>query len=119
MLHGRPVRPHTAVAKPLKVDQSSIAHIPGVVKVVQEGSFVGVVAETEWAAIQAAKALKVTWSQPQTQMPANREAVDTYLTDTKPVRELTAAKAHPSCDKKNHISDLAKARKILPRVWKF
>ncbi len=92
MLHGRPVRPHTAVAKPLRVDQSSIAHIPGVVKVVQEGSFVGVVAETEWAAIQAAKALKVTWSQPQTQMPANREAVDTYLTDTKPVRELTAAK---------------------------
>ena len=92
MLHGRPVRPYTAVAKPLKVDQSSIAHIPGVVKVVQEGSFVGVVAETEWAAIQAAKALKVTWSKPQTQMPANREAVDTYLTDTKPVRELTATK---------------------------
>jgi len=26
---------------------------PGVVKVVREGSFVGVVAETEWAAIQA------------------------------------------------------------------
>jgi len=92
MLHGRPVRPSSAVAKPLKVDEISIAHIRGVVKVVQEGSFVGVVAETEWAAIQAAKALKVTWSQPQTQMPANREAVDTYLTDTKPARELTAVK---------------------------
>jgi nicotinate dehydrogenase subunit B len=92
MLHGRPVRPTVAVAKPLKVDESSIAHIPGVVKVVQEGSFVGVVAETEWAAIQAAKVLKVTWSTPQTQMPANREAVDTYLTDTKPVRELTPVK---------------------------
>ena len=92
MLHGRPVRPSSAVAKPLKVDEISIAHIRGVVKVVQEGSFVGVVAETEWAAIQAAKALKVTWSRPQTQMPANREAVDTYLTDTKPARELTAVK---------------------------
>jgi nicotinate dehydrogenase subunit B len=92
MLHGRPVRPFTPVAKPLKVDESSIAHIPGVVKVVQEGSFVGVVAETEWAAIQAAKALRVTWSKPQTQMPATREAVDTYLTDTKPVRELTPVK---------------------------
>jgi CO/xanthine dehydrogenase Mo-binding subunit len=77
MLHGRPVRPYTAVAKPLKVDESSIAHIPGVVKIVQEGSFVGVVAETEWAAIQAAKALRVAWSKPQTQMPATREAVDT------------------------------------------
>jgi CO/xanthine dehydrogenase Mo-binding subunit len=92
MLHGRPVRPYTAVAKPSMIDERSIAHIRGVVKVVQEGSFVGVVAETEWAAIQAAKALKVTWSQPQTQMPANREAVDTYLTGTKPVRELTAVK---------------------------
>lgn len=89
MLHGRPVRPHTAVAKPLSVDESSIAHIRGVVKVVQEGSFLGVVAETEWAAIQAAEALKVTWSTPETRMPANREEVDRYLTDTKPVRELT------------------------------
>src|ERR1700739_3909894 len=89
---GPPVRPVTPGAKPLKVDESSIAHIPGVVKIVQEGSFVGVVAETEWAAIQAAKALRVTWSKPQTQMPANREAVDTYLTDTKPVRELTPVK---------------------------
>lgn len=92
MLHGRPVRPHTAVAKPLEVDETSIAHIPGVVKVVREGSFVGVVAETEWAAIQAAKTLKVTWSKPQTQMPANREAVDAYLTNTKPVRERTTVK---------------------------
>lgn len=92
MLHGRPVRPYVAVAKPLKVDEGSIAHIPGVVKVVQEGSFVGVIAETEWAAIQAAKSLKVAWSKPQTQMPASREAVDTYLTDTKPVRELTPVK---------------------------
>jgi nicotinate dehydrogenase subunit B len=89
MLHGRPVRSNTAAAKPLNVDESSIAHIPGVVKVVQEGSFVGVVAETEWAAIRAAKALKVTWSTPQTKMPANREEVDSYLTHTKPVRELT------------------------------
>lgn len=92
MLHGRPVRPNTAVAKPLKVDESSIAHIPGVVKVVQEGSFVGVVAETEWAAIQAAKALKVTWSTAGTKMPADRNEVDRYLTDTKPVRELSTNK---------------------------
>ena len=92
MLHGRPVRPFTAVAKPLNVEESSIAHIPGVVKVVQEGSFVGVVAQTEWAAIQAARVLKVTWSTPSTKMPANREAVDSYLTNTKPVRELTPVK---------------------------
>lgn len=89
MLHGRPVRPHTAVAEPSSVDESSIAHIPGVVKIVREGSFVGVVAETEWAAIQAARDLKVTWSTPQTQMPADRLEVDRYLDETQPVRERT------------------------------
>ena len=92
MLHGRPVRPLFAIAKPMSVDESSIAHIPGIVKVVQEGSFVGVVAETEWAAIQGAKGLKVTWAAPETKMQANREEVDKYLTDTKPVRELTPVK---------------------------
>ena len=39
-----------------------IRDIPGVVHVVHQGAFVGVVAETEWAAIRAARDLKVTWS---------------------------------------------------------
>ena len=39
MLHGRVVRPPTASTKPLSVDESSIAGIAGVVKVVQEGAF--------------------------------------------------------------------------------
>jgi CO/xanthine dehydrogenase Mo-binding subunit len=83
MLHGRAVRPATVLSKPTSVDQSSIRHIRGVVKVLQEGSFVGVVAETEWAAIQAARALKVTWSDPATKMPASPEEVDAYIANTK------------------------------------
>jgi nicotinate dehydrogenase subunit B len=79
MLHGRVVRPATVISKPSMVDKNSIAHIPGVVKVVQEGTFLGVVAETEWAAIQAARALKVTWSEPATQMPASLNEVDNYI----------------------------------------
>lgn len=89
MLHGRAVRPHTAIAEPLNVDEQSIEHIPGVVGVVREVSFVGVVAETEWAAIQAARDLMVTWSTPRTRMPADRNEVDLYLTGTPPVRERT------------------------------
>ena len=89
MLHGRAVRPHTAIAGPASVDEGSIADIPGVVGIVREGSFVGVVAETEWAAIRAARDLKVTWSTPQTHMPADRDEVDRYLTETPPVRERT------------------------------
>ncbi|MBZ5659711.1 MAG: molybdopterin-dependent oxidoreductase [Acidobacteriia bacterium] len=83
MLHGRVVRPATVLSKPASVDESSIHGIPGMVKVVQDGSFVGVVAETEWAAIQAARALKVTWSAPAAKMPATVGEVDAYLTNTK------------------------------------
>jgi len=68
MLHGRWVRPHgqgpwltDGFAKPLKVDQSSIAHLKDV-KVVQDGDFLGVVAKREYDAIQAAAQLKVTWA---------------------------------------------------------
>lgn len=87
MLHGRAVRPHTAIAEPASVDESSISDIPGVVQIVRDGSFVGVVAETEWAAIRAARDLRVTWSTPRTRMPADRDEVDRYLTETQPVRE--------------------------------
>jgi CO/xanthine dehydrogenase Mo-binding subunit len=83
MLHGRVIRPATTISKPLRVDERSIANIKGLVKVVQEGTFVGVVAQTEWAAIQAAKNLKVTWSTPSTPLPATREEVDVYLANTK------------------------------------
>jgi len=62
MLYGRPVRPPAMEAKLVSVDASSLRGIPGIVKVVREGDFCGVVAETEWAAIKAARQLKVTWT---------------------------------------------------------
>ena len=62
MLHGRVVRPPAIGAKLESVDESSIKDIPGVVKVVREGNFLGVVAESEWAAIKAAQKLKAAWS---------------------------------------------------------
>ncbi|WP_424814537.1 molybdopterin cofactor-binding domain-containing protein [Roseococcus sp. YIM B11640] len=62
MLHGRPVRPPQMGATAESVDEASVAHIPGIVKVVHKGAFVGVVAESEWSAIRAARDLKVRWS---------------------------------------------------------
>jgi nicotinate dehydrogenase subunit B len=87
MLHGRVVRPATSLSMPSNVDESSIQNIPGVVKVVREGSFVGVVAETEWAAIQAARALKVTWSEPTLKMPSGPDEVFDYLKNTKSFKD--------------------------------
>src|SRR6185369_4137985 len=63
MLYGRPVHPLAMKAKLLSVDESSLRGIPGIVKVVREGDFCGVVAETEWAAIKAAQQLKARWTE--------------------------------------------------------
>ncbi|RCW76534.1 nicotinate dehydrogenase subunit B [Pseudorhodoferax soli] len=69
MLHGRVVRPPYAgldagefVGNTLEgVDEGSIAHIPGVVAVVVQRDFVGVVAEREEMAEAAMAALAVRW----------------------------------------------------------
>ena len=63
MLHGRVVRPPGINARLVSVDGFP-KRIPGLVKVVVEKDFVGVVAEREEQAIKAAKTLKVTWSDP-------------------------------------------------------
>src|SRR6266568_4836416 len=61
MVHGRMIRPRVAGAVPVKVDDSAIKDVPGI-KVVWEKGFLGVVADKEWDAIQAAQKLKVEWS---------------------------------------------------------
>ena len=64
MLHGRVVRPPAVGAKLLSVDEDSIRALPGV-RVIRIESFLGVVAADEWAAVRAAKEIKVTWSDSQ------------------------------------------------------
>jgi CO/xanthine dehydrogenase Mo-binding subunit len=61
MLHGRVIRPVPIGATVESVDETSIAHLRGV-RVVKRDAFLGVVAPTEWTAIQAMRQLKVTWS---------------------------------------------------------
>ena len=66
MLHGRVVRPrgqraYGVGAKPMAIDEASLKDIPA--RIVRKGDFVGVVAENEWDAIRAARALKVTWQE--------------------------------------------------------
>ncbi len=62
MAHGKVVRPPAVGAKVISVDASSVSGIPGVVGVVVKNDFVGVVAEKQWQAQQAADALQVKWS---------------------------------------------------------
>jgi len=61
MLHARVIRPPAIDATLLGVDEASIKGIKGA-RVVRQNNFLAVVAETEWAAIKAARQLKATWS---------------------------------------------------------
>src|SRR5207253_2371659 len=61
MLHARVIRPSALGATLVSVDESSIASIKGA-RVVRIQSFLAVVADHEWNAIRAAKALQATWS---------------------------------------------------------
>ena len=72
-----------------------------------EGSFVGVVAETEWAAIQAANTLKIDWLEPPSKTPASREEADAYLENT------------PSFDEDEEINqgDIEEAFKQAERIF--
>lgn len=106
MLHGRVVRPSRVLSSP-RIYEESIAHVPGIVKLVHERSFVGIVAETEWAAVQAAHRLKVGWSLPVSKMPASREAVDDYLLNSKSFNE----------DTEINKGDVERALKLADRIF--
>jgi len=75
MAHGRTIRPPVAGAVPVKVDEKSIAHIPGA-KVVWIKDFLAVVAEKEWNAVKAQQTLKVTWSESKPNFPGHDKLFD-------------------------------------------
>jgi nicotinate dehydrogenase subunit B len=120
MLHGRVVRPpyagmdHGAFVGTsfIAVDRDSIAHLEGIVAVVVEGDFIGIVAEREEQAAAAADALRVEWKP----VPQLRDLEDL----------ATALTANPSTprrlqDKGNVEAALADAAQRLPRryVWPY
>jgi nicotinate dehydrogenase subunit B len=65
MLHGRVLRPEVSRAKLLDLKDDGARAVPGLVAIVRDGSFSGVVCETEHAAEAALRALRkgATWSQ--------------------------------------------------------
>lgn len=53
MVHGRVVRPPSPRARLVSVDAAPVEAMPGVLAVVRNGSFLGLLAEKEWQAIKA------------------------------------------------------------------
>ena len=64
MLHARNVKPPVAGARLRSIDESSVANVPGLVKIVSRGNYVAVVCEREEQAIQASRQLKCDWAPP-------------------------------------------------------
>jgi CO/xanthine dehydrogenase Mo-binding subunit len=79
MLHGRSVKPPVAGAKLVSVDASSVSNVPGLVKVITKGDYVGVVCEREEQAIKAAKQLKVAWTNPAPAFPTDSDGLYDYI----------------------------------------
>jgi CO/xanthine dehydrogenase Mo-binding subunit len=77
MLHARNVRPPLAGATLKSVDESSVASLPGFVRVVRSGNYLAVVFEREEQAIAGARQLKAEWTPPATApFPASSELFD-------------------------------------------
>ncbi len=84
MLHARNVKPPVAGATLRRIDESSVAGIPGFVKVVSRGNYVAVVCEREEQAIQAARQLKAEWTPPaEAPFPTSDKVFD-YIRGAKP-----------------------------------
>jgi CO/xanthine dehydrogenase Mo-binding subunit len=85
MLHGRVVRPPEVGAALVRVDDSSVRDLPGIVKVVVKGNFVGVVAQKQWQAVQAAERLEAEWTRATTPLSPQRDLYRTLR--TQPARD--------------------------------
>ena len=66
MVHGRVVRPSALGARLESVDESSVKDVPGIIKIVRNGDFLGIVAQTEWSAARAAREIVTVWSKSET-----------------------------------------------------
>ena len=86
MLHARAVHaPRGAALR--RVDTDAIARMPGVVQIVREGSYLAVVAEREWQAVKAWRALSAAaeWETP-AKLPVQGSIHDTLM--GLPAREI-------------------------------
>jgi len=111
MLHGRVVRPPAVGATVVSVDEGSVRGVPGLVKVVVRKNFVGVVAEKQPQAVQAAANLKVIWSRGGG-LPAQKDFYD-YIR-SQPSRDVMMVDSQDVEEKLAHATAVLKATYCHP-----
>jgi CO/xanthine dehydrogenase Mo-binding subunit len=112
MLHGQVVRPPAVGSTVMSVDENSVSALPGVVKVVVKKSFVGVVAEKPWQAMQAANKLKVAWT-PGTGLPKQAD-IHNYLRNKKPTRDAYLVNSKDTDAKFSQAAKVVQATYMYP-----
>jgi nicotinate dehydrogenase subunit B len=106
MVHARNVRPPLAGATLQRIDEASVADVPGFIRVVSRGNYVAVICEREEQAIRAARQLKVEWKRPATApFPASSQLFD-YMRSATPT----------STGEPEVVGDTAAALKSAARV---
>jgi nicotinate dehydrogenase subunit B len=92
MVHGRIVRPPSPAATLAAVDTAAAEKMPGVLKVVRDGSFVGVIARREYQAVTASRALAkaARWDERET-LPSQAQLYKTVLAS--PAKDIVIADA--------------------------
>jgi nicotinate dehydrogenase subunit B len=111
MVHGRVVRPPETGATVASVDEQSVKHVPGLIKVVVRSNFVGVVAERQFQAAQAAQDLKVTWK-PSPGLPPRKDFYE-YIRKH-PSRDVMLVNSNDVDDKLKSASRGPKATYLHP-----
>ena len=94
MLHARVIRPAAVGATLESVDESSIKDIPGA-KVVRVKDLLAVVADDEWSAIRASRALRAKWSE-WNGLPVQSNLAETLRTESGIVDETLINKGGPA-----------------------
>jgi len=90
MLHARVVRPPSYGSELTDVDTRQIEKMPGVVKVVRDGSFLAVVAQGEFQAIEAMNALSAAAQWKETKRLPEQNKLHDYL-ESLPTKDETIA----------------------------
>jgi len=88
LLFGHLVRPPTYAAKLLSANVASVQKMPGVVKVVRNGSFLGVIAKREEQALAAANTLSASAKWEVEKKLPTHDGIFDWLRNTKPNRVI-------------------------------
>jgi nicotinate dehydrogenase subunit B len=111
MLHARVIRSDLYEARIDEVDTSAARKVPGYVQTVRKRDFLAVVARSEWAAIKAARAVRVYW-RPVGQLPDQASVFDYW-------RRLPVAKEEVTQTAGNAQTALEGAAKRVKATYDF